>query len=262
MSMLPIIQILGRPIQTSLLVLLLAFSVCISVLERSAALAHLSRKDISNLAYGSVVVGLLAARLGYVIQYWTIYRDDLVSIVALNLNGLSPIFGFVAVLTSGFLYAHRRKIPLRDFLDVLTPGALVLAGGLALGDLVSGNGYGLPTQLPWGIRQWGELRHPTQLYDLLAVVVIGILLWRLKSPFAGAKFGVFLTFYAVSRLILEIFHADSQEILGFRSVQVWSFFALILGVSLLHRWASDCRHPIPFATSDLAADTSRSNDVT
>ena len=237
--MLPIIQILGRPIQTSLLILLVAFSISVSVLERSAALRRLSSKEISNLAYRSLILGIVGARLGYVIQYWSIYREDLASIVALSPNGLSPTFGCGAALIPVFLYIHHKKIPVRPFLDILTPAMLVLAGGLALADLASGNGYGLPTQLPWAIRLWGELRHPTQLYDLVAVALIGFLLWRWASPFTGAQFGIFVTLYAASRLFLEMFHADSQDFLGLRIVQLWSLCAVILGIYLLHRWASD-----------------------
>lgn len=237
--MLPVLLILGRPIQTALLILLVAFWVATTVIERSVKRDRLPIKDISNSLYGALVVGIIGARLGYVFQYWSIYRDDPGSIVALSLNAFSPVFGWGAALVTISLYIYNTKIPVRPFLDTLTPGMVVLADGLALADLASGNGYGLPTQLPWAIRLWGDLRHPTQIYDLIAVVMIGILLWRLTSPFDGAQFGILVTLYAASRLFLEAFHADSDNILGFRTVQLWSLLAIIAAIYSLHRWASD-----------------------
>ena len=68
-----------------------------------------------------------------------------------------------------------------SLLDALTPGFIVLAGGLALADLASGDAYGSPSSLPWAIELWGAARHPTQIYQLIAVIVIGVIVLKSRS---------------------------------------------------------------------------------
>ena len=235
--MFPVIKIGPRIIQSQLLILLIAFWIGTGVTKRVARRLGLDGEYADNLIYLGLIAGLVGARLSYVIQYWSIYSNDLGAIFALNLNTLSPIGGLIVGLATAYWYAKRKKIANRKLLDALTPGLVILAGGLALADLASGDGYGLPTQLPWSISLWGELRHPVQVYDLLAVFVISVVLWRSSRPFDGARFGLFVILYAASRLFLEAFHGDSVIFANIRVVQFWSLLALIATLLTLRYWA-------------------------
>ncbi len=237
--MFPVIQIGSFAVQTRELILLAAFWVASWAAERTAKRLGLRGDDVYNLGFYGLVAGLLGARLGYVIQYWSVYRDDLGAIFALNLNTLSPVAGLFVALATAYWYARRKRIANRRLLDALTPGLVVFTAGLALADLASGDGYGAPAQLPWSINLWGELRHPTQIYHLLATIAIGVVVWRSSRPFDGARFGLFVALYAASRLFLEAFQGDSGSFAGVRVVQVWSLIALVIALLLLRRWAGD-----------------------
>ena len=240
--MLPILQIGSFTVQTRGLILLAAFWIASSAAERAARRLGLRGDDVYNLDFYGLVAGLLGARLGYVIQYWSVYQNDVGAIFALNFNTLSPIAGLLAALAVAYGYARRKGIANRRLLDALTPGLVVFAAGLALADLASGDGYGAPAQLPWSINLWGELRHPAQIYHLLAAIGIGIVVWRASRPFDGAHFGLFVALYAASRLFLESFHGDSETFAGLRVVQVWSLIALSVALLLLRRWAGEWMH--------------------
>ena len=237
--MLPVIRIASLTLQTRGLILLAAFWIALEVAERAAKRLGLRGDDVYNLGLYGVVGGLIGSRLGYVIQYWSFYRDDPGAIFALNVNTLSPVAGLFVALATAYWYARRKGIANRRLLDALTPGLVAFAAGLALADLASGDGYGAPAQLPWSINLWGELRHPTQIYHLLAVIGIGAVVWRSSRPFGGAHFGLFVALYAASRLFLETFHGDSAAVAGARVVQVWSLAALIVALILLRRWAEE-----------------------
>jgi prolipoprotein diacylglyceryltransferase len=93
---------------------------------------------------------------------------------------------------------------------------------------------------------WGELRHPTQVYQLIAVIVIGFIVMRSSRPFGlpvalgifdGARFGLFVALYAATRLIVEAFRGDSLVINGVRVDQLWSLIALVIAWIVLRRWA-------------------------
>jgi phosphatidylglycerol---prolipoprotein diacylglyceryl transferase len=157
--------------------------------------------------------------------------------VALNFNTLSPLAGVVTGVFSAYLYARRKGVANRLLLDALTPGLIVFAGGLALADLASGDAYGSPSSLPWAIELWGAARHPTQVYQLIAVIVIGVIVLKSKRPFDGAWFGLFAALYSASRLFIEAFRGDSETIGGLRTAQLLSLIVLLIMLVLLRRWA-------------------------
>jgi prolipoprotein diacylglyceryltransferase len=106
-----------------------------------------------------------------------------------------------------------------------------------LADLASGDAYGSPSSLPWAIELWGALRHPTPIYQLSAVIVIGLIVLKSKRAFDGAWFGLFVALYAAARLFSEAFRGDSETIGGLRTAQVWSLLVLLIMLVLLRRWA-------------------------
>ncbi len=112
-----------------------------------------------------------------------------------------------------------------------------MASGLALADLASGDSYGSPSSVPWAVELWGTPRHPTQIYQLVAVIVIGLIVMKTDRAFAGEWFGLFAALYAASRLFIEAFRGDSETIGGLRTAQVWSLIVLLIALVLLRCWA-------------------------
>ncbi len=243
--MLPVIHLGPLAIQSHGLILLLSFWLAAEAAERGAKRLGLRGDEVYSLAFIAAGAGLIGARLGYVAEHWSAYQSDLGAILALNLNTLSPLAGVVIGSLAAAIYARRKGLANRLLLDGLTPGFIVLAGGLALADLASGDAYGSPTSLPWAIELWGAARHPTQVYQLLAVAAIGVILLRTGRPFDGARFGLFVALYAASRLFIEAFHGDSDLIGGVRTAQVWSLMALLIALIVLRKWATSDRAERP-----------------
>ncbi|CAG1012632.1 hypothetical protein ANRL4_04695 [Anaerolineae bacterium] len=108
---------------------------------RAAKRFGLRDDDVSNLAFLGLIFGLIGARLGYVIQYWSVYRTDLGAIFALNFNTLSPAVGIIVGCVAAVWYVRRKGIANRRLLDAPTPSLIIFAAGLALADLASGDGY-------------------------------------------------------------------------------------------------------------------------
>jgi prolipoprotein diacylglyceryltransferase len=235
--MFPIIHIGPLSIQARGLILLAAFWLAAEAAERGAKRLGLRGDVVYSLAFIAAAAGLVGARVGYVLEHWPAYQNDLGSIVALNFNTLSPLAGVVTGALAAYGYARRKGVASRLLLDALTPGFIVFAGGLALADLASGDAYGAPSSLPWAVELWGAARQPTQIYQLLAVIAIGVIVLRSKRTFDGAWFGMFAALYAASRLFIEAFRGDSETIGGLRSAQVWSLIALLIMLVLLRRWA-------------------------
>jgi prolipoprotein diacylglyceryltransferase len=235
--MFPVINVGPLAIQTRGLIILLSIWFASEAAERSAKRLGLSGDHVYTLTFISAVAGVIGARLGYVIDHFAIYQTYPAQIVALDLNTLSPVWGVAIGLLAAFAYARRRGIAHRRLLDALTPGLLVLAGGLALADLASGDGYGSPASLPWSIELWGAARHPAQIYQLIAVIVIAAIVLRIDRVFDGLRFGLCIALYAASRLIIEAFRGDSPIINGVRTAQVWSFLVMLAAIWVVRQWA-------------------------
>jgi phosphatidylglycerol:prolipoprotein diacylglycerol transferase len=85
--------------------------------------------------------------------------------------------------------------------------------------------------LPWGIELWGMHRHPSQIYEILATLIILALLWpgkvRVQSQASGIYFLSFCVISSLSRLFLEAFRGDSFVVLDhFRGGQIGAWIVL------------------------------------
>jgi phosphatidylglycerol---prolipoprotein diacylglyceryl transferase len=235
--MFPVIHLGSLTIQARGFILLAVFWLAAEAVERGAKRLGLRGDVVYSLAFIAAIAGLLGARVGYLLEHWTAYQSDLGAIMALNFNTLSPLAGVVTGVFAASLYARRKGVANRKLLDALTPGLIVFAGGLALADLASGDAYGSPSSLPWAIELWGAARHPTQIYQLLAVIVIGLIVLKTDRAFDGVWFGLGVSLYAASRLFIEAWRGDSETISGLRIAQAGSLIVLLIMLVLLRRWA-------------------------
>lgn len=237
--MLPILQIGPLSLQTPGLILLLGLWSGLSLAERYAERFGLNAAQLYNLTFRILIAALVGARFAYVLRFPQVFRSSPLSLFSLNPGLLEPWGAALAALGIGFLYLKRQQIPPLKAFDALTPTLAVLACSLHLANLASGNGYGLPADLPWAIELWGMRRHPVQLYELFAGLGILALLWPARAAAvvsypastAGIYFLKFIAWSAAARLFLDFFRGDSQLLPGnFRQAQVIAW--LLLAASL------------------------------
>jgi prolipoprotein diacylglyceryltransferase len=255
--MLPILHIGPLAIQFPGLVLLLGIWLGLSLAEKyiknhgqrytiplpKAETENLQSIDASvlyNLVIGSLLAAILGARLLYVLMYTQVFIDNPASIISLNLSLLDARGAILGAIIFALFYGQRRSMQLWPTLDALTPALAVFAISFHLANLASGNGFGAPTQMPWGIELWGDIRHPVQLYEAVLATLILIILWPARPLIAirqpGEYFLYFTAMSAASRLFLEAFHGDSPLLPnGIRIIQVFAWLFLALSFYMLHR---------------------------
>src|SRR5215813_15521642 len=95
----------------------------------------------------------------------------------------------LGVLLALYLLARKYKLTYLQMLDLCSPAASIGYAVGRIGCLVSGDGdYGTPTSLPWGMSFPNGLVpttqrvHPTPIYELLAALIIGWILWVRSKP--------------------------------------------------------------------------------
>lgn len=185
------------------------------LVERRAERHGISKEALNNTIYYSILAYILGGRLLFVLSNLSAFADSPLSIFSINLDLFDPIGALVTSALVGLVYGRRQRLPFWAALDALTPLFATLAIGLSLSHLAAGTAFGSPTDVPWGIELWNATRHPSQLYELAASILIFGLMWfRKPDSAAGFEFLLFTASTASARLFLEAFRGDSTLIFG------------------------------------------------
>ncbi len=238
--MFPVIHLGPLAIQAPGLIMIIGFWLALELAGRQAARLEINRDLVSNTGLYAALAGVAGARLGYAALHWPVYRQNPLGLLALNPQTLNPAAGLLVGLLAAALYAGRQKLPGRPLLDAFAPALGLFVSTLALANLASGQAYGAESTLPWAIELWGARRHPSQLYELAAGLVMLATLWlagRSAPPAPGLLFLLFVALYGVARLMLEPLRATSVQVLGgLRLAQVAGLAATLLALVLMRHW--------------------------
>jgi phosphatidylglycerol:prolipoprotein diacylglycerol transferase len=236
--MAPYLSIFGFSIQAYPLFLLIAVMAGLWLAARQARRLGLDADHVYNLGFYTLLATLVGARLAFVIGNWSAYRDAPLSALSPTTTAFAWPEGAVVGAIVALIYWLRYRLPVGLTLDAIAPGLALAMAVERLGAFLGGVNFGEPTGLPWGMFMWGEVRHPVQIYEMLALLVIlAVLLWQQdRKPFDGFTFVLFVALYAGSRLFLEAFRADAALISGgLRAVQVIALGVLLVAVYYLYR---------------------------
>jgi phosphatidylglycerol---prolipoprotein diacylglyceryl transferase len=184
----------------------------------------LSREAIDDFIVWVTLGIILGGRLGYVFFYKPGYFlfNPLEALYVWQ-GGMSFHGGLVGVLLAIYLFARRRGIPVLALGDIV---ASVVPIGLFFGrvaNFINGELYGRPADVPWAMVFPGggpSPRHPSQLYEacLEGILLFLVLAWFARKPEwrarPGRVGGIFLTGYALARIVAEIFREPDAH-LGF-----------------------------------------------
>jgi phosphatidylglycerol:prolipoprotein diacylglycerol transferase len=186
------------------------------------------------------VAGVAGARLFYLAQ------ADPAGLLTPWSGGLEGFAFYGAVIVGLPVAAVTLRVarqPVLPYLDMLAVGFLA---GMVLGrvgDLINGEHYGPPTNLPWGVTYTnpsahvpavGVAYHSGALYEivLVGVLFVGALLVARRNPPAGTLMWSVLGAYALGRFAIFFGVRDVDVVaLGLRQAQ-WTSLGLI-GVAAL-----------------------------
>jgi phosphatidylglycerol:prolipoprotein diacylglycerol transferase len=237
--MFPSISLGPYLLQTPGLMLMIGVWVGTFIAEKEANKISFSRDAVSNLIFYSLIAGLAGARLAFALRTPGVYLSAPLSLLALDATTLAPLEGLLTGLVVGVIIIQQKDLPVRKTLDALAPGMAVFMIAWAASNILSGDAFGSPTDLPWAIHLWGESRHPVQIYDLILSGSIFIVISRgyFKDLGSGVNFLALIFLSALARLITEAFRGDSIIWLGSaRSAQVVSLGLMIGSLWLIGEW--------------------------
>jgi len=205
--------------------------------EKRSKRHGVSISDLNNLTFFPLLGFILGGRLLFALENLSAFSQNPQSLISLNLDLFDPFGGFVVAILVAWVYSQRYGLSLWQVLDALTPLFAVFAVGLGMAHLASGSAFGKETSLSWGMKLWGTVRHPSQVYEIFASLLILGLLWFQKEDLPpGIHFLTFATLSSGARLFLEAFRGDSSLIFnGLRVAQLAAWVVLAISLILLDR---------------------------
>ena len=169
----------------------------------------------NNFFYLIFIAGFIGGKLFYYLERPKYFFSN-PKLMLHNFSGGFVFYGsFITIIPILIWYLKKHKIPVLPMLDILAITTLIVHAIGRLGCFFGGCCYGKPTDAFTGVafpKTNGTPVHPTQLYEITALLIImGILLYiKKKQQFKGQLFILYLILYAIARNILELFRGDKR----------------------------------------------------
>ena len=213
----------------------------------------LDKDMLDPLLYTLLLGTLVGARLGHCLFYQPDYYfgswKGFLEIFQVWKGGLASHGGALMLLLCMWWFARHYKKKYRiDFLWILDHLAIAVSFAAALirlGNLFNSEIYGDATSLPWGfvflLRGETVPKHPTQLYEALSYLLLGLaLLWlyrkRLHKMYKGAFIGIFFIGCFGMRFLIEFIKEPQvafEQTMALDMGQLLSIPFVLLGAGLL-----------------------------
>ncbi len=195
------------------LLVALGFLAGLTVADKEAKRFSWDRDWINKLVVFDFLIGLLGARITYVIT--RLGEENFFT----SLFDIHSGFVFYGGLIASWLYLYisvrKKKISLWSVLDVFAMAICIGEGVGRFGCLLGGCCYGTPTTLPFGVIMHAEKHlgplHPVQAYEGIALILFFLALWlrRTHKKYNGEAVVWFVGYYSIIRFILEYYRGDS-----------------------------------------------------
>jgi phosphatidylglycerol---prolipoprotein diacylglyceryl transferase len=177
-----------------------------------------------NLGILVVLSGIVGAKILYIINDWSLYKNRPSEIFSISTLQAGGVFsgGLIAAFAMAAWFVRKHHMPPLATCDAFAPG---LAIGHAIGRLgcfAAGCCYGKETHHFWGVTFTNRFANevagtplnvplePTQLFESAVELANFIfLMWLLKRrKFDGQIFGAFMFIYGIARFFLEFLRDD------------------------------------------------------
>ena len=210
---------------------------------------------IYPFAIAVVIGGLVAARVGHIVDNWPYYGAHPDQLVAFWNGGVAVTAAPIGSALGGWLAAKRLRLPVGFLFDVTVIGIVLGEAIGRIGDIINGEHHAIACGgLPWCVRYTDpatlgqrELVHPVAAYDLIVDLVIFAVLFRYFArvtgrPPEGRVFWLYLALYGGFRFATSFLRLDPVLFAGLQEAQLLGLAYVLTAVPALvlaHRRAGE-----------------------
>ena len=202
---------------------------------------------LDKLTVYTAIGTIIGARLGHCLFYEpSYYLANPIEIIKIWHGGLASHGAAIGIMLTLWLFVRKEKKPYMWILDRIVIVTALAGAMIRLGNLMNSEIYGVETTLPWGFvfLRNNEVapKHPTQIYEALAYLLIFVLLhriyWRKKAGefIQGSVFSLFLILVFTFRFFVEYVKEDQVAFEAGMKLNMGQWLSIpfvLIGVALL-----------------------------
>ena len=231
------------------LLILIGVIIAFFLANKEAKKYNAPKDFIFNLTFYNVIIGLIGARIYYVIFNWYLYSHDILSIFRFWEGGLAIHGGLIAGFITVIAYCKKNKINLFKTLDIIVPSLIIAQAIGRWGNFFNSEAHGfattkamleshkiIPNYVIEGMNIDGIYYEPTFYYESLWCIlgfIVLILIRKNKKIKIGTLTAVYLMWYSLGRFFIESLRTDSLMLGGFKVAQIISIILFLIGIIIL-----------------------------
>ena len=216
------------------------------LLMKEASKQNISKDTIIDIAFYTIIWGIIGARIYYVIFNIKPYLSNPISILYVWEGGLAIYGAIIAGFITLIYQTKKKNIALGKLTDMIVP-SLILAQAIGRwGNFFNQEAHGgivtleflkkihIPNFIIKGMYINGNYYHPTFFYEslwcLLGFILLVIIRKLLKNSKDGTLTFIYLIWYGIGRFFIEGLRTDSLYLGIFRISQIVSIVIIIIGI--------------------------------
>jgi phosphatidylglycerol:prolipoprotein diacylglycerol transferase len=240
--------ILGLEIMWYGIVIAAAMVLAVIITYRRAPIHDISSEKTLDFVLICIPMGVIGARLYYIIFDWSNYAGDFFRIINIRNGGLAIHGGLILGFLTAVVLCRLWNVRPVNLLDLVAPAIAIAQSIGRWGNYFNSEAHGGPTNLPWAISADGQMVHPTFLYESIWCFVLFFVLIFIdnRRKFEGQTFLLYGILYSVERFFVEGLRTDSLMVGPFRQAQILSaaVFVIFLILYIMLRRKSKYRNRI------------------
>lgn len=214
---------------------------------KEARKRNIDEDFLINLIFNTIIIGLIGARVYYVLFNIPYYASNPIEILAVWNGGLAIHGGIFAALAFILIYCKKKNVNSLQLLDIIVVGLIIAQAIGRWGNFFNSEAYGqvttyaelkaqqIPTFIINGMYILGEYRQPTFFYEstwCFAGFLAMLIIRKYKYLKRGQLTGFYLFWYGLGRLLIESLRTDSLMLGPIKIAQVVSIVFIITGIVL------------------------------
>ena len=231
------------------LIIVVAMILAVYLTIKEGEIRGISEDFVVDTAFWVLPLGILGARLYYVLFELDYYLANPLQILAIWEGGLAIYGGIIVGVLTVYWRAKKENVPFLLIIDILAPYTLLAQAIGRWGNFINQEAHGgevsrqflenlmLPEFIIEGMHIYGAYYHPTFLYEslwsLLGVVLLLVLRNREQLLLRGETTAGYLIWYGFGRLFIEGLRTDSLYLGPFRISQIVSAVIILIGIGII-----------------------------
>lgn len=217
------------------------------VIYKEAKKRGIDEDFLVNLTFNSIIIGIIGARLYYVLFNLDYYLSNPLEILQIWNGGLAIHGGIIAATIFIAFYCKKHKVSLLKMLDIIVVGLIIGQAIGRWGNFFNSEAYGgittlsklqaagIPKFVIDGMYIMGAYRQPTFFYEsvwCLFGFFAMLIIRKYKYLKRGQLTGFYLIWYGIARFLIEGLRSDSLMLGSLKIAQLVSIVFIVIGVIL------------------------------